>query len=108
MATETMIKAGIDRLVGSYSLWGIGLTNDPDTRELEMGSPNGWQFFDADSEESAKNVEEHFLSKGMAGNNEGRVGRAKFVYIYMGLQSPIDGIRSAQRFASSSKRMWMR
>ena len=97
MATESTIKAGIDRLVGSYSLWGIGLTSDPDGRELELGNPNGWQIFDADSEQGAKNIETHFVDKGMASNNEGRGGRAKFVYIYMGLQGRLEGSRSINR-----------
>lgn len=87
MASEAAIKAGIERLVGTYSLWAIGLTDSPDQREIEVGSPMGWRIFDADSEQVAKNVGEHFVGKGMEGDNLGRYARARYIYIFMGLQS---------------------
>ena len=87
MASETTITAGIDRLVGTYSLWGIGLTANPDQREVEIGNPMGWRLFEADTEQVAKNVEAHFVGKGMVGDNLGRNSGAKHVYIFMGLQA---------------------
>lgn len=97
MASEAMIKAGIEKLVATYSLWAIGLTDDPDQRESEMGNPMGWRQFDADSEAAARNVEAHFLGKGMEGDAVGRVARAKYVYINMGLRDRLEGSRSIRR-----------
>lgn len=97
MASETAIKAGIDRLVATYSLWAIGLTDNPDQREVEIGNPMGWRQFDADNEQVARNIEAHFVGKGMEGDTVGRVTRAKYVYIFMGLQSHLEGRRSIQR-----------
>ena len=97
MASEAVIKAGIERLVGTYSLWAIGLTDSPEVREMEVGNPMGWRQFDADNEQVARNVEAHFVGKGMEGDSVGRVTRAKYVYIFMGLQSRLEGGRSIQR-----------
>ena len=91
MASETTIKAGIERLVGTYSLWAIGLTDDPERREAEIGNPMGWRQFDADTEQVAKNVESHFVGKGMEGDTGGRVTRAKYVYIFIGLRAQREG-----------------
>ncbi len=97
MASEMAIKAGIAKLVGSCSLWTIGLTNDPDQRELEVGSPMGWRQFSADDENVARNVAAHFVSKGMDGDTGGHVARPKYVYIYMSLQERLDDNRSNQK-----------
>lgn len=94
MASETAIKAGIDRLVATYSLWAIGLTNNPDQRETEIGNPMGWRQFDADNEQVARNVEAHFVGKGMQGDTGSRDYSAKHVYIFMGLQARLEGAKS--------------
>ena len=100
MASEAVIKAGIERLVGTYSLWAIGLTDSPDVREMEVGNPMGWRLFDADNERVAKNVESHFVGKGMEGDTVGRFTRAKYVYIFKGLQARLEDkgpVRQANR-----------
>ena len=97
MASETNIKTEIQRLVGTCSLWTIGLTDNPDLREFEMGNPQGWRNFTADTETVAKNVEAHFVGKGMDGDAGSRTGRAKCVYIFMSLQDRLEGSRSIQQ-----------
>ena len=84
MATETKIKAGIEKLVNSYSLWTIGLTDDPNTLEGNPSSPAGWHLWDADSDEVARNVEQHFVGKGMESSSGGFRG-AEYVYIFLGI-----------------------
>ena len=65
MASETAIEVGIDRIVGTCSLWAIGITDDPVQRQAEMGTPMGWCLFEADSERVAENIEAHFVGRGM-------------------------------------------
>ena len=40
MASETTIKAKIEAKVGTYSIWTIGVTDDPDRRRTEHGNPS--------------------------------------------------------------------
>ena len=81
MASESAIKAAIDNIVSDYSLWTIGVTDNPARRETEHGNPSTWFQWDADTERGARNVEEHFLDKGMKGSGGG-LGRADYVYIF--------------------------
>lgn len=97
MASATAIKAGIERLVGAYSLWAIGSTDEPEQREAEIGHPMGWRLFDADNEMVARSVEAHFVDKGMEGDNIGRIFRAKYVYIFMALQARLEGSASVSQ-----------
>ena len=94
MASETTIKAGIERLVTTYSLWAIGLTDDPDRRVVEIGSPMGWRQFDADNEQVARNVDAYFVDKGMEGDTGDGVTAAKHVYTVMVLPPRLGGDRS--------------
>ena len=86
MATETQIKAAIEKRVNStekkdYSIWTIGVTDDPTRRKAEHGSPKYWMQWNADSETAARNVEKYFLGKGMKGGTGGS-GKADYVYIF--------------------------
>ena len=81
MATETDIKSAIERLVTTYSYWTIGVTDDLARRKREHGNPEHWHQWDADTEQAARNVEAHFISKGMKGGSGG-LGRADYVYIF--------------------------
>lgn len=82
MATEAAIKADIERIAGSsYSIWTIGVTDDPSRRKPEHGNPSSWHQWDADSETAARNVERYFQDKGMKGG-PGGPGRADYVYIF--------------------------
>lgn len=82
MASESAIKAAIEGFVGGkYSIWTIGVTDDPVRRKTEHGNPQHWHQWDADTETAARNVEKYFLDKGMKGA-PGGAGRADYVYIF--------------------------
>jgi len=82
MASESAIKADIERIVGGkYSIWTIGVTDDPNRRKGEHGNPKYWHQWNADTEQAARNVESYFLAKGMKGGGGG-AGRADYVYIF--------------------------
>ena len=86
MASESAIKAAIEERVSSaktkdYSLWTIGVTDDPNRRKTEHGNPQHWMQWKADSETAARNVEKYFLGKGMKGGGGGG-GTADYVYIF--------------------------
>jgi len=80
---EDMIKLAIERKRGSvhYPSWTVGITNDPSRRKSEHGNPRRWTDWYADSERCARNVEKHFLDKGMKGDTGGGV-TPKYVYIF--------------------------
>lgn len=82
MASESEIKSAIEGLVGgNYSIWTIGVTDDPARRKTEHGNPQHWHQWNADTEIAARNVEKYFLDKGMKGA-PGGAGRADYVYIF--------------------------
>ena len=81
MASESAIKAAIEKIVTAYSIWTIGVTDDPVRRKSEHGNPQHWHQWDADTETAARNVEKYFLDKGMKGA-PGGAGRADYVYIF--------------------------
>ena len=81
MASESEIKAAIENLVTTYSLWTIGVTDDPARRKGEHSNTEHWRQWKADSEAAARNVEKHFLDKGMKGGGGGS-GTADYVYIF--------------------------
>jgi len=82
MASESAIKAAIEKIVTHYSVWTIGVTDDPNRRRTEHGNPNTWYQWDADTEDAARNVEAYFIAKGMKGATGGS-GRADYVYIFI-------------------------
>ena len=84
MSTETITKAGIEKTVSTYALWTIGVTSDPETLEFEPGSLAGWHRWDADSDQIARNVKQHFVSKGMGGERGG-LHNSVSVYIFLGI-----------------------
>ena len=61
--------------------WTIGVTDDPERRKTEHNNPEYWKQWNADSETAARNVEKHFLEKGMEGGGGGG-GNADYVYIF--------------------------
>lgn len=86
MASVSEIKAAIEERVKStesekYSIWTVGVTDDPKRRKTEHGDPVYWKQWNADSETAARNVETHFLDKGMKGSGGGG-GKADYVYIF--------------------------
>ena len=84
MASEATIKAEVESHVTStlpYSSWTIGVTDDPARRRREHSNPNVWHHWNADTDQIARNVEAHFVAKGMKGGSGG-TGRADYVYIF--------------------------
>jgi len=81
MASESAIKDAIGRIVGKYSAWTIGVTDNPTRRRGEHSNPSVWHHWDADTEQVARNVEAYFIAKGMKGATGGG-GRADYVYIF--------------------------
>ena len=81
MASELVITAGIASIVNHYPTWTIGVTDDPDRRRVEHGSPPTWRQWDANTEQEARSVEAHFIARGMKGG-AGGPGRAAYVYVF--------------------------
>jgi len=81
MASETAIEAAIQRIVSTYFIWTIGVTDNPKRRKSEHGDPKYWHYWDADTESDARNVEKYFIKKGMKGGTGGN-GHADYVYIF--------------------------
>jgi len=85
MKESEIIKAIENRVMSAktkkYSLWTIGITNDPDRRRVEHGNPKYWMQWRADTEAIARNVEKYFLDKGMKGSGGGGEN-PHYVYIF--------------------------
>jgi len=81
MATEAEIKKDIEDIVKTYSDWTIGVTDTPADRRRKHGHPSPWYQWNADTEQAARNVEAHFIEKGMKGGTGGQ-GKADYVYIF--------------------------
>lgn len=64
-----------------YSIWTIGITEDPEQRKEQHGNPKYWMNWKADSETIARDVEKYFIDKGMKGGTGGG-DRPTFVYIF--------------------------
>lgn len=85
MDKDSIIDA-IDKRVKStekkkYSIWTIGITNDPERRKGEHNNPKYWMDWKADSEQDARDIEEHFKKKEMKGGLGGG-GNPTHVYIF--------------------------
>ena len=83
---ESEIKNAIEQRVQSaetkkYSIWTIGVTDDPDRRKIEHGDPKYWMQWRADTETIARNVEKYFIEKGMNGATGGGE-HPNYVYIF--------------------------
>ena len=75
------IEAKIGRLKLSYAVWTIGITDDPQRRKGEHNNPPLWDDWEADTETIARDVEKHFLEKGMKGAPGGG-DHPNFVYVF--------------------------
>ena len=69
----------------NYSIWTIGITNDPERRKNEHEA-NGhntkfWKYWKAESETDAREIEKHFQGKGMKGGGGGGENPT-YVYIF--------------------------
>ncbi len=60
MASETEIKAAIERVIkDKYSIWTIGVSDNPNRRRAEHRNPKSWIQWNADTEQAARNVESY-------------------------------------------------
>lgn len=84
MEKSEIIKA-IENRVEKYSVWTIGITNDPDRRrkehEADKKDTKYWKEWKADSERDARDIEKHFKDKGMGGDTGGG-DNPTYVYIF--------------------------
>lgn len=79
---ESEIIEAIERRVNKkYSIWTIGITDDPDRRRTEHDNPKYWKHWRADTETIARNVEKYFVEKGMKGSTGGGE-HPNYVYIF--------------------------
>lgn len=69
-----------------YSNFYIGITNDVNRRlfgEHNVSRDNAWWIYrEADDKETAQNVEEYYLQKGMQGDTGGGISQSRYVYCY--------------------------
>ena len=78
---ESEIKSAIAYEVSNYSVWTIGITDDPERRKKEHNNPVPWYHWRADTEAIARRVEKYFLDKGMKGAGGGGES-PNYVYIF--------------------------
>ena len=75
MKESEIIKAIEQRVKSAetkkYSIWTIGITDDPARRKEEHGNPKYWMRWKADTEAIARKVEKYFIAKGMKGATGG-------------------------------------
>lgn len=89
MQEQEIIQAIENRVMSAktkdYSIWTIGITDDPVRRRTEHDNAHDnttyWKDWRADTETMARNVEKHFLGKGMKGGTGGGE-HPTYVYIF--------------------------
>ncbi len=85
MKKEEIIKEIENRVTSAkekkYTIWTIGITDNLKRRKKEHDNPKHWKDWKADTEEIARNVEKHFLDKGMKGDTGGG-DTPNYVYIF--------------------------
>jgi hypothetical protein len=89
MKESEMIQAIEKRVMSAetkkYSIWTIGITDDPERRRAEHDNAHDntkyWMHWKADTETIARNVEKYFLDKGMKGSTGGGE-HPIYVYIF--------------------------
>ena len=71
---------------GYYSDFYIGITNNVSRRLFEehnVSRDNAWWIYcEAEDKQTAQDVEEHYLQKGMKGDTGGGTSQSTFVYCY--------------------------
>ena len=70
---------------GDYNNWYVGITNDIDSRlygDHNVSRKGVWYHAEADSNDVARQVENHFLDLGMDGKGGGGKSNSNFVYTY--------------------------
>lgn len=77
------LKRAVERHRGEtpYSKWTVGITEDHHRRKKEHGNPPSWDWWPADNEKVAREVETYFLKKGMKGDTGGG-NTPKIIYMF--------------------------
>ena len=78
---KSEIIEAIENFVSNYLACTIGITDDPERRRSKHGNPMYWHEWKTDTETIARNVEKHFLYKGMKGGGGGG-DHPTFVYMF--------------------------
>ena len=82
MTEEALLRAiGVARGALDYEAWTIGITDNPGRSRAERGNPASWRSWQADSEFTARRVEQGCRDKGMKGSTGGGTA-ATYVYIF--------------------------
>ena len=81
--TEAELVRAIEMARGGmgYRAWTIGITDDPGRSRAEHHNPGGWRSWHADSERSARLVEQGCRDMGMKASAAAATG-ATYVYIF--------------------------
>lgn len=67
-----------------FTIWTIGITQNPADRKKEHGNPIHWQLWKADSLAYAQKIESHFIIKmGMNGGTVGDLDPSLTTYVYI-------------------------
>jgi hypothetical protein len=82
MTSKTTIRKQIESTVGGrYSDWQIGLTAEPVARKAKLGNPLNWLQWQADSQQSAREIREEFANKGMRPSSRtDKIGQWVFIF----------------------------
>jgi hypothetical protein len=88
MATKEVIFLGINLVAAKdYTVWQIGITNDPGERLKEWGKTknvSAWRQWTADSLSDAQAIERYFINdKKMKGGTGGSTSAGSTVYVYI-------------------------
>lgn len=89
MKKSEIIFAINTKITGTtYNLWRIGLTHDIAEHksywsETKKQRTSCWTDWQADSLSDAKDIESHFINKGMRGSVGGDLSAEKAVYTYV-------------------------
>ena len=78
---ELLRAIGVARGSLDYKAWTVGITDNPARSRVEHGAPVGWRSWPADSELTARRVEQGCRGKGMKASAAGATG-ATYVYIF--------------------------
>lgn len=88
MTTQSIINE-IERKVGvtNYSLWSIGVTNDPSSAKALFDDIDGntrfWSFWETNNPDDVKNIINYFGTKGMRLMGITSVnGDSRYIYVY--------------------------
>ena len=80
--SKAQLRAEIEKRIWTFEGWTIGISENPTQRKIEHGNPPGWCHWEADNENTAREVERHFLDLGCKGLIGG-VDRPQWVYVFI-------------------------